>query len=219
MKLYSDVRVQRFGQVVGDLILAGWVWACVELGLLVYRVTDALGAPGRKAAEAGDGLAGDLRRLSEPIGKVPAVGDQLRSPIDSAAGAAGKLAQAGRDQAHAVEQLAYVLAAVTIGLPVLFAVLIWVPRRIRFARRATAAQRFIDNAADLDLFALRAMANQPMHKLAKISADPVAAWRDGDREVVAALATLELRATGLKPPRLSGKKMSPGDEKVPENDA
>ena len=203
MKLYSDTRVRRFGQVVGDLMLVGWVWACVELGLLVYRVTDALGAPGRKAAEAGDGLAGDLRRLSEPIGKVPAVGDQLRSPIDSAAGAAGKMAQAGRDQAHAVEQLAYVLAGVTIGLPVLFAVLIWVPRRIRFARRATAAQRFIDNAADLDLFALRAMANQPMHKLAKISADPVTAWRDGDREVVTALATLELRATGLKPPRIS----------------
>ena len=200
MKLYSDVPVQRFGQVVGDLVLAAWVWACVELGLLVYKVTDALGAPGRKAAEAGDGLAGDLRRLSEPIGKVPAVGDQLRAPIDGAAGAAGKMAQAGRDQAHAVEQLAYVLAAVTIGVPVLFAVLIWAPRRIRFARRATAAQRFIDNAADLDLFALRAMANQPMHKLARISDDPVAAWRDGDREVVRALATLELRSTGLKPP-------------------
>ena len=203
MKLYAEVGARRFGQVVGDLMLVAWVWVCVELGRVVFRVTDALGAPGRKAAEAGDGLAGDLRRLSEPIGKVPAVGDQLRAPIDGAAGAAGKLAQAGRDQAHAVEQLAYVLAAVTIGLPVLFAVLIWVPRRIRFARRASAAQRFIDNAADLDLFALRAMANQPMHKLAKISADPVAAWRDGDREIVTALATLELRSTGLKPPRTS----------------
>jgi hypothetical protein len=102
-----------------------------------------------------------------------------------------------------VDQLAFVLAAVTIGLPVLFAVLIWVPRRIRFARRARAAQKFIDNAADLDLFALRAMANQPMHKLAKISDDPVTAWRDGDAEVIAQLAGLELRTTGLKPPRIS----------------
>ncbi len=200
MKLYSDVGTQRFWQVLGDLMLVGWVWLCVELGLLVFRVTDALGTPGRKAAEAGDGLAGDLRKLSEPIGKVPAVGDQLRAPIDGAAGAAGKLAQAGRDQAHAVEQLAYVLAAVTIGLPVLFALLIWLPRRIRFSRRAGAAQRFIDDAADLDLFALRAMANQPMHKLAKISDDPVTAWREGDSEVIARLATLELRTTGLKPP-------------------
>ncbi|MFF0344307.1 hypothetical protein [Kribbella sp. NPDC004875] len=200
VKLYSDVGVQRVGQVVGDLVLVGWVWLCVELGLLVFRITDALGTPGRKAAEAGDGLAGDLRRMSEPIGKVPAVGDQLRAPIDGAAGAAGKLAQAGRDQAHAVEQLAYLLAGLTIGLPVLFALLIWLPRRIRFSRRASAAQKFIDNAADLDLFALRAMANQPMHKLARISDDPVAAWREGDRTVITELATLELRTSGLKPP-------------------
>jgi hypothetical protein len=139
--------------------------------------------------------------MSEPVGKVPAVGDELRAPIDGAAGAAARLAQAGRDQAHAVEQLAYLLAAVTIGLPVLFALLIWLPRRIRFSRRATAAQKFIDNAADLDLFALRAMANQPMHRLAKISDDPVGAWRQGDTTVIAQLADLELRSTGLKAPR------------------
>ena len=201
MKLYSDVGTQRFGQVVGDLMLVAWIWLCVELGQLVFKVTNALGTPGRKAAEAGDGLAGDLRRLSEPIGKVPAVGDQLRSPIDGAAGAAGRMAQAGRDQAHAVEQLAYVLAGVTIGLPILFALLIWLPRRIRFSRRASAAQRFIDSAADLDLFALRAMANQPMHKLAKISDDPVTAWREGDTAVITQLADLELRSTGLHAPR------------------
>jgi hypothetical protein len=200
VKLYSDVGAQRFGQLLGDLLLLGWIAFCTGLGLTVFKITNALGYPGRKAAEAGDGLAGDLHKLSEPIGKVPGVGDELRAPIDGAAGAAGKLAEAGRDQAHAVEQLAYLLAGVTIGLPVLFALLIWLPRRIRFSRRATAAQKFIDNAADLDLFALRAMANQPMNRLAKISDDPVAAWRDGDSEVIAQLADLELRSTGLRAP-------------------
>jgi hypothetical protein len=211
LKLYSDVGSQRFGQVLGDLMLVGWIWLCVELGLLVFRITNALGAPGRKAAEAGDGLAGDLRRLAEPIGKVPAVGDQLRSPVDGAASAAGKLAEAGRDQAHAVEQLAYLLAGVTIGLPVLFALLIWLPRRIRFSRRAAAARKFIDSAADLDLFALRAMANQPMHQLAKISDDPVKAWREGDTAVITRLADLELRSTGLKAPRTSSTQQPPAD--------
>ncbi|WP_406047757.1 hypothetical protein [Kribbella sp. NBC_00889] len=200
MKVYSDVGTQRFRQVLGDLLLVGWVWLWVEAGLLVFRITNALGAPGRKAAEAGDGLAGDLRRLSEPMGKVPVVGDQLRSPVDGAAAAAGKLAEAGRDQAHAVEQLAYVLAAVTIAMPVLLALLIWLPPRIRFSRRATAAQKFIDSDADLELFALRAMANQPMHKLAKISDDPVTAWREGDTTVIGQLAGLELRSTGLRAP-------------------
>lgn len=201
VKLYSDVRGQRFGQLLGDLMLVGWIAFCVALGLKVFAITNALGYPGRLAAEAGDGLAGDLHKFSEPIGKVPAVGDQLRAPIEGAAGAAAKLAEAGRYQAHAVEQLAYLLAAITIGLPVLFALLIWLPRRIRFSRRATAARKFIDNAADLDLFALRAMANQPMHKLAKISDDPVAAWREGDSTVIAQLANLELRATGLRLPK------------------
>jgi hypothetical protein len=44
------------------------------------------------------------------------------------------------------------------------------------------------------------MANQPMHRLARISADPVRAWREGDAEVVRALALLELRDAGLRPP-------------------
>ncbi|MEU4393522.1 hypothetical protein [Kribbella sp. NPDC023855] len=201
VKLYSDVGVQRFGQVLGDLLLLGWIAFCTALGLTVFKITNALGYPGRKAAEAGDGLSGDLQRLSGSIGKVPAVGDELKSPVDGAAKAAARMAEAGRDQAHAAEQLAYLLAGVTIGLPVLFALLIWLPRRIRFSRRATAARKFIDNAADLDLFALRAMANQPMHKLAKISDDPVTAWREGDSAVITRLADLELRSTGLRLPR------------------
>lgn len=200
MKLYSDVGVQRFGQALGDLMLLGWIAFCTALGLFVFKITNALGYPGRKTAEAGDGLAGDLHKFAGPVGKVPAVGDELRAPIDGAANAATRLAEAGREQAHAVEQLAYLLAGVTIGLPVLFALLIWLPRRIRFSRRATAARKFIDNAADLDLFALRAMANQPMHKLAKISDDPVTAWREGDTAVITRLADLELRSTGLRLP-------------------
>jgi hypothetical protein len=91
-----------------------------------------------------------------------------------------------------------VLGSVTIAIPVLFALLIWLPPRIRFARRATAARKFIDEAADLRLFALRAMANQPMHRLAAISDDPVEAWEANDEGVIRQLATLELRSTGIR---------------------
>ena len=52
---------------------------------------------------------------------------------------------------------------------------------------AVATAAFLP-APDLDLFALRAMANQPMHVLAAISDDPVRAWRSGDRRVIDALA-------------------------------
>jgi hypothetical protein len=58
----------------------------------------------------------------------------------------------------------------------------------------------MDSSADLELFALRAMANQPMHRLARVSSDPVRAWRNGDRDVVRALAILELGDAGLSAP-------------------
>ncbi len=80
---------------------------------------------------------------------------------------------------------------------------IWVPIRIGFVRRATAAQRFVDANEDLDLFALRAMARQPLHVLARITDDPAGAWRrQDDQPVINALAALELREEGLKPPAL-----------------
>jgi hypothetical protein len=59
---------------------------------------------------------------------------------------------------------------------------------------------FLDTLADLDLFALRAMAAQPLYVLAEISDDPVTAWRSGDREVINKLAELELRRDGLRLP-------------------
>ena len=67
-------------------------------------------------------------------------------------------------------------------------------------RRRARASGSSTPSEDLDLFALRALARQPMHRLAKISDDPAGAWRRGDPEVVRRLAVLELREVGLKPP-------------------
>ena len=60
---------------------------------------------------------------------------------------------------------------------------------------------FLDSTADLDLFALRAMASQPLYVLAAVSDDPVGAWRDGDRRVIDELAAIELRRNGLRFPK------------------
>ena len=80
-------------------------------------------------------------------------------------------------------------------------VALWLPRRIRFYRQARASQQFLDSSADLDLFALRAMASQPLYVLAGVSDDPVRAWRDGDRQVIDQLAAIELRRNGLRFPK------------------
>ncbi len=57
-------------------------------------------------------------------------------------------------------------------IPILMLLWFYLPSRIRFVRRASAGQRFLDSGADLDLFALRAMAHQPLHVLAGVVLRP-----------------------------------------------
>ena len=128
------------------------------------------------------------------------MGDDVRGPFDGAGRAASGLADAGQQQVAAVGTLANWLGLAVALIPILLFVLFYLPQRIRFVRRATAGQRYLDAGADLDLFALRAMAHQPLHVLARIDADPAGAWRRGEAAVIDELARLELRAVGLRPP-------------------
>ena len=78
------------------------------------------------------------------------------------------------------------------SLLIVVLVAVWLPGRWRFASKAASATPHLDEAADLDLYALRAMANVPLAELAKVSSDPAAAWRAGDTQVIRRLAALEL---------------------------
>ena len=108
----------------------------------------------------------------------------------------------GRSEVAAVEDLAFWLGLVTAAIPILVVAAFFLPLRWRFVRRASAGQRFVDANEDLDLFALRALAHQPMHVLARVSDDPAGAWRERDPDVVRRLAALELADAGLRPKNL-----------------
>ena len=140
-----------------------------------------------------------MRPLSRPAGS-RASALELRKPFDEAVGSLQGVIDAAADQVASVERVGMLLGWLVFLIPVILLLVIWLPARIRFFLRARAAQRFLDADADLDLFALRAMVVQPMHVIAKISDDPVAAWRRGDKEVIRALAAVELRRSGLIPP-------------------
>ena len=200
MKVYADGSVRRTRQMTGDILLVLWVVLWLKLAYVVHDATLALATPGRKIEAAGGGLAVKLRDAGSAVGDVPLVGDKVRSPFDGAGKAADQIADAGASQVEAVQHLAYWLGITVGALPILLVVLVYLPLRWKFVREASAGQRFIDASADLDLFALRAMSHQPMHRLARISSDPVRAWRDGDADVVRALAVLELKDAGLAPP-------------------
>ena len=201
MKLYADAPVRRARQVTGDVLLVGWLILWWLVARAVHGATLLLAEPGRRMNAAGTGLAAKLRDAGSVVDGTPLIGDKLRAPLDGAGSAANQFADAGTSQVEAVQHLAFWLSLSIGAIPILIALAVYVPARWRFARQATAAQRFIDAAADLDLFALRALARQPMHRLAGISDDPAGAWRRGDPAVVRELATLELRDAGLRPPQ------------------
>ena len=203
MKIYSDLPVRRTLQISGDILLVLWIWLWVSIADTVHDATLGLAKPGRQIDESATGLAGQLRDAGESISRVPIVGDDVQKPFDGAGGAADNLAAAGRAQVEAVQTLAFWLGIAVALIPVLIALAVYLPPRVRFVRRATAGKRFLDSAADLDLFALRAMTNQPLHVLAGVSDDPAGDWRDRDLDVVRCLAQLELRDCGLRAPEIS----------------
>lgn len=201
MAIYARRPMRFLAQAGADLFVLGWgiVW------WFVGRFTDgtirAVAEPARRTAGAAEGMVEDLRSAAEQAGRVPGVGDGIRTPLDGAADRVQAMADSAHEQVQSIEFMALVTGWLVFLIPVAVLVAVWLPQRIRFFLRARAAQRFIDSQADLDLFALRALANQPMHKLAKVSDDPVAAWRSGDRTVVNQLARMELRRAGIRPPK------------------
>jgi hypothetical protein len=200
MKLYADLTGRRTLQMLSDVGVLAWVALWAWVGRAVHDATTRLAAPGYTLQGAGSGFRDQMARAGQSVSDVPLVGDSLAEPFQRAGGAGTSIEQAGKDLVSAVDSLALLLGWVTALVPIVLVVFVWAVLRGRFIRRATAAQRFIDEAADLDLFALRAMARQPMSRLARVCDDPAGAWRRSDPEMIRALAVLELRDSGLRPP-------------------
>jgi hypothetical protein len=203
VKLYSDIPARRLAQVAADVGMLLWVVLWVRASQRVHEATMQLAGPGRELAGAGTSFRGTMNTAGDGVDDLPLLDDRVATPFRSAAGVGTQIEKVGTDLVSAVENLARVLAVTTVLVPVLIVGFVWLVLRTRFVRRASAAQRFIDAAPDLDLFALRAMANQPMPRLARVCDDPAGAWRRGDPDVIHALALLELKECGLRPPQVT----------------
>ncbi len=200
MKLYADLPARRRGQVLADLLMVAWILLWAKVGHAVHDSALSLAEPGHRLQDAGSSFRERLKTAGEGVDDLPLLDDRVAEPFRDAAGAGTSIEDAGRDLVDAVERLATTLGWVTALTPVLIVGAFWLAARLRFVRRATAAQSLVDSVDDLDLFALRAMANQPLQRLARISPDPAGAWRRGDTETIRELAGLELAACGLRPP-------------------
>ena len=201
MKLYADTPGRRTRQLLSDVLVLLWVSLWVWLGRQTHDVVVELRGPADSLTAAGRSVNSSLTGAGNQAGHLPLVGDQLKQWLGQAAQSGTTLSSAGTSMATTVERVALVLGLVVAAVPIVLVVLLWLYVRVGFVRRASAAQRFLDSSEDLDLFALRAMAHQPLGTLARISDDPAGAWRRRDTVVIHELAALELRHEGLRPPR------------------
>lgn len=200
MKLYADTTGRRTRQLLSDVLVLLWVATWAYAGRRVHDTVEQLRGPADSITSAGRSVNGSLSGAGEQAARLPLVGDQLKSWLDSAAGSGTTLAQAGTSMSSTVDQLALALGWAVALVPSLLVVGAWLVVRGRFVRNAIVSQRYLDASEDLDLFALRAMTTQPVRALAAVSDDPAGAWRRRDRDVIRRLALLELRDEGLRPP-------------------
>jgi hypothetical protein len=198
VKIYADRVPAAVRQLLTDILVVLWVYAWIRAGLWVNDMVEKLAVPGAKLESAGGGIADNLTDAGSKVGGVPLVGDQLVKPFEGAASAARSLAEAGRQQQDIVDTLALVVALIAVAVPLALVLFGWLPLRLRWMRRAAVASAVRDQPAGRDLLALRALAGQPLNRLAKLGPDIAQSWRNGDAEAVDALAELELRRLGLR---------------------
>jgi hypothetical protein len=198
VKLYAENPGAALRQLITDVLVVLWVYVWVRLAMDLYDTIGKLATPGEKLAGAGDRMAEQFHDAGGKIKRVPIAGDDLAGPFNSAGDAATDVADAGREQAQIVHQVALIMSIGLLVLTLSVVVLWWLPKRLAWIERASAAARMRSGPAGKDLLALRALATQPLTKLAALDPDIAAAWRRGDPEAVDRLARLELRGVGLR---------------------
>lgn len=197
MHWYSSYPRRRALQLAADAAALVVVVLSIVAAVTVADAIRALAAFGRDLEQAGASFAENLAAAGEQLGGVPLVGEGIRAPLDAAAGAGGAVADAGRSQQELVESLATTVGWVIVVVPLLVLALVWALPRIRFARRSALVRRMLAAGLTADTLAARALAQQPLRRLARVHPDPAAAWRAADARVVRALAELELRRAGV----------------------
>jgi hypothetical protein len=195
MRLYAETAPRRARQLAGDLLVLAWTAAWVFAGRSLYLLVEKLAAPGRAVQRAGTSFATDAGEIQQKVARIPVVGDELRDPFGRLGGVGRTLADAGVTQQQVVHDLALWLGVLVAAVPVAALLVMWLPGRVAWAREAGAASRLRKGGADLELFAVRAVANRSLRELYRVTPDPAGALRSGD---YAGLAALELRALGLR---------------------
>lgn len=199
MKLYADRPGRLLTQLLGDILVVIAVYWAVRLGRGAHEKVGALAVPGREAEEAATSLDGQLRSAANDVGDAPLVGDTLSRPFRALASTSRDLAGTAQSYQDTVADVALLTGVMVALVPIVFVLAVWLPRRLSWVLEASAAQRLMRaGPAATELLAVRALARQPLSRLARLGPEVVTGWKAGDAASTATLASLELDELGLR---------------------
>lgn len=224
MRIYPELPRPRNRQVVADLAVLATLVLCAFLAWAVHAAVMTLTVITAGFTSISDGIHSNWTSAAEVLGGIPLVGNGIRGMLSGLAdGTVGNVSDAGRSVTGAVTLVANVLGAVTMAVPTALILLLWLPGRVRRAKRWDAASRVLgltrvgaaaqdapDEAAQdpgstlvmhrtppKQLLAMRALCQIPLLELAGYEARPFEAYDAGRFDgLIAALYASE----GLRPP-------------------
>lgn len=202
MHWYAETPTRRYIQIGIDLLMAGWIFGWVTIGIFAHDALNALAVPADSLRVAGSSLEDRMTTIATTIGDVPLVGDDLTTPFTGVAGVGGNLVSAGDSLETSVNQIALWAGLAIGGIPIIIVFALWLTLRIRYTRRAARLAAVRSNPEFVELLALRGLVNTRVDKLNQFGPELIQAWRDGDPQAQRHLANHELRRVGLKPCQL-----------------
>ncbi len=198
---YAKLSGRLVGQIVADIVTVVVSVGSYLVGRAVYGGILALADPLTATATSLSELQDRVIDTAVQAGRIPGVGDSLRSPLDDIAGQIASVIIQLSDQTALIQRAAGLTGLAVFVVPVIIWWGLWLPTRVRFVREASAANRLLAAGVGLDLFALRGLSHLPLRVLARVGTDPVAAWRASDTAVIDTLARRELARLGVRAPR------------------
>ncbi len=199
MHWYAETPIRRAKEVSADLLVVAWVVMWVAIAGFVHDLVSALSKPAGPMRIAGDSLQARMLDVADKVGGVPLVGEDLQGPFAGTASVGGNLTAAADELQSSVDSAALWLSVLTAGTPIVLVLGAYLWWRIHAIRAVSSVAAYRDRPELQSLLALRALTRRSTRELSAITADPLGKWRDGDPDVIAALASMELRDAGLRP--------------------
>jgi hypothetical protein len=211
MRLYPDVYGRRFAWMLADLVMVAWIYLCVRAGLWVNNLVLQLDALAQGVINAGKTFDSWILSFEQGIpNNVPYLSDFLHRTAEALKTHSGdSLISAGMAGSHGIHVLALILAIIVTTVPLVFALAIFLPRRLRLIadmrgihvtlRRALAQPELTSQM--LEILAGRAIYTLPYNHLLAYSHNPAEDWYLRRFEP---LARAELERHGLTVERYFG---------------